>query len=316
MRELREKYVFVLLSLSMFLCSCKDTQFADMKLPQFQEEVPGSREADDTIEEDVGKNNPTPSMPEGNDSSMEEDAVKDDPMPSQPKIVCDPFDKEVSKDFSESNGIKGQLFYPKGQSLRTLDSYFKEEYRVNAELFFTSINVPTRAFDTGFIATDDSILQDENGNKLFEWFAIQFNGHIHLSDEEEEGYYQFASLSDDGIQFNIDNKFGNSDDLDLLYKYNDITATRITCAKRLIYFTKEDKRRFELKYFQGPRMHIANVLMWRKIDIVDSSMIENYTRCGKSQSDWKVLRPQNFLISSDSSERNKCYEGPNQVYNY
>jgi hypothetical protein len=106
--------------------------------------------------------------------------------------------------------------------------------------------------------------------------------------------------------------------------------TRMGCASRTVRFHRNAMLPIEVQYYQGPRYHISNVLMWRK-----SSTAGADSSCGQlgnnlyfnpdNNSDpqqafknlqargWKVLKPDNFIVSRDQVDYNPCVSGTNPV---
>ena len=160
------------------------------------------------------------------------------------------------------------------------------------------------------------------GGKLFEYFALDLRGRIKLGELEEEGHYQFAVISDDGSIFELEMDDNNRVELINNDRY---TPTRMKCAAEPVYFGRNTKREFQMKYFQGPRMHIALMLLWRKVDLEAMGDERFCDRAGNSlffdfnkvpsepkaaylelqERGWKVLDSQNFLLPTGLVE-NPC----------
>ena len=118
-------------------------------------------------------------------------------------------------------------------------------------------------FDTGFQVNNGELVLNELGEKLFEYFALDLRGRIHLGDLEDAGHYQFAVLSDDGSIFKLEMDDNKNH---VLINNDHYTPTRMKCATDAVYFDQNTVRNFQMKYFQGPRMHISLMLLWRKVD--------------------------------------------------
>ncbi len=199
----------------------------------------------------------------------EENTVEDggstvDVIPSDPDdpffpgaFVCDAF--SGADDITDvSQGIVGSLFYledgvtPYGN----VHDYINLGTEVtDVSLFFNQINIPTRPWDRGFVTRDGEVIQTENGDTLYEWFAMNMDTDIVLTSEEPEGDYQFAILSDDGAVLTIDGQVIVDNDGD--------HPTRFGCADTPISIDQASRLEANIKYYQGPRYHIAMIVMWR-----------------------------------------------------
>jgi hypothetical protein len=129
-------------------------------------------------------------------------------------------------------------------------------------LYFKRVNVPTRTFTEGFKTKNHGYVATESGTKLTEWFALRFDGKIRIKNVHKSGWYQLGLLADDGAVLRI-----NSDGTDLktVVDNDGVHSTRMACASGLVYLRKGQDYPIQLDYYQGPRMHIALVLLWRKV---------------------------------------------------
>lgn len=236
------------------------------------------------------------------------------------KFICDPFDGEQQTSFQ---GVAGFVYDGLEHPFTNVQDYYDFGKKSETPIFMSEINVPTTKFDKGFELENGQFVLNDMGGKLFEYFALDLRGRIRLGEVEENGYYQFALLSDDGAIFDIEFEEGEKE----LINNDQLTPTRMKCASKAVYFDKSTIRSFRMKYFQGPRMHIALSLMWRK---VDPDNIPNEKYCGKGGNGfffdfnkvpsepkrayldlldrgWKPLDSQNFLLPAGIVE-NPCGE--------
>lgn len=263
------------------------------------------------------------------------------------KLVCDPFDPTPTP--SPKHGIKGQLWYRGAGQPRyyKVMDYIEKTTKSDQALFLSSINVPTRLFSSGFpIATGDFV-KDDSGNKLIEYFAMKYESQIVLADDEAEGLYEFALLSDDGSILKIKEPDANNilpASWESHINNDGDTPTRMKCSSRFVDMKKGKKIAMELYYYQGPRNHIANMLIWRKA--APGAVAGGDAYCNQSGNsfyfdpdnnsnplkwndlvarNWKVLSSNNFLLPETpvdpnvpaSSENlaqgevnyNACYQG-------
>ena len=97
--------------------------------------------------------------------------------------------------------------------------------------------VPVRSFNEGFPGVTDR----------FEWFAIDYRGRFWVS---QPGEYRFSLASDDGSILYIDGRRVISND-------NEHPVVEKQGAVNL----KTGVHRIRVSYFQGPRFHVALVLL-------------------------------------------------------
>lgn len=245
------------------------------------------------------------------------------------KTVCDPFNGDPAAGLDK--GIKASLFYLNAGSPRLYSSedYVNKAQKSNQSLFLADMNVPTRLFSQGFATQVNEVVKDDNGNKLIEYFGLKFETVLKLSDTDEEGYYELALLSDDGSKLKIKTGTGDSAVTKTIIDNDGDHETRFGCSKELIYMSRDSAIPVEVTYYQGPRYHIANMLMWRK-----STTVGKDSACGQSGNGryfnadngsqeqqaykdllsrgWKVVSQDNFFIPAKESY-NPCVEGTNPV---
>ncbi|MBL7542480.1 MAG: fibronectin type III domain-containing protein [Bdellovibrionaceae bacterium] len=252
------------------------------------------------------------------------------------KLVCDPFDPNTPP--TPKHGIKSSLWFRGfNQPVYTSVLDYMSKYTASEQtLFFNSVNVPTRMFHSGFPLETGDVVRDDLGTQLIEYFAMKFESQITLSENDTEGLYEIAILSDDGTIL----KIKEPDDQGVLptnwetHINNDgDTATRMKCSSRLIDMKHGKKIPVELLYYQGPRYHISNMLIWRK-----ASQAGKDAYCGHSGNEyffnpnnnsapvrwtnlaargWRVLGSGNYLlpvsshVSSENGDTdyNACYNG-------
>ena len=179
------------------------------------------------------------------------------------KTVCDPFDQNSSASHP-SAGIKAELYYRGKDDPRWYDvsSYIEKGKNSEQDLFFSEIMVPTRLFDLGFPKESGGVVKNDAKEPLFEYFALRFTGKIKLANNQEEGLYELALLSDDGTILKLEDENG---ELKTVVDNDGDHPTRMGCGETVV-MTKEKAKSFELKYYQGPRHHIALIPLWRKVD--------------------------------------------------
>ena len=179
------------------------------------------------------------------------------------KVVCD-----GSSAVSPQHGLMALLYYKPagGPDITRLDQ-LETVYTVSEQhLFFNNIDVPTRLFQTGFMTATGDTVKDDQAQTLIENFGLVFKTQFELSPSETSGAYEFSLLSDDGAMLEVQDASGTWQPL-----INDdgVHPTSMSCsadsANPVLQIDAGKAYAFRLRYFQGPRYHIANVLMWRKV---------------------------------------------------
>ncbi|MAF91667.1 MAG: hypothetical protein CL674_10390 [Bdellovibrionaceae bacterium] len=262
-----------------------------------------------------------------------EDPVSDIDAPNieDDKILCDPFQNSIE---NCDRGFFGDLYTLDFERAtltenRNLNAYFELGYKVNEEnsyLVFPQLFYPTQEYNIGFKFEDD-FLKNEQGELLFEYFALDLKAVIYLSEEQEEGWYQFALVSDDGSTFSMDTGNGA---MQMLVDNDGYHSAKMKCSEQLVYLEKGKAYPVQLQYFQGPRNAIALNMMWRRFEqgmIESDKNADNKDSCGITnanffgdfrtdpetrkvplentdwynayQDDWRILTADNLLRFSD-----------------
>lgn len=251
------------------------------------------------------------------------------------KIICDPLNlpgTAAQKNYQK--GIRAELFYRTKEMPRWYNSfdYINSAKKSDQNIFLSEINVPTRMFSEGFSTTQGQTLKDDQQNKLIEYFGIKMTTNIILAADDEAGYYEFALLSDDGATLkaksnNIDG-LGSTDEI-LINNEGD-HPTKMGCSTTTVRMTKNVMMPVELTYYQGPRYHISNILMWRKSAVagqdslcnsLGNSLFFDPTQNSKPQPafsallarGWKILKSDNYLIGESNADYNPCVQAPSPI---
>ncbi len=250
------------------------------------------------------------------------------------RLVCEPFGGTTTA--TPLNGVRTKLFYRMAGMPRyyTAQQYVDLTQASGKDIFLSQINVPTRMFDTGFSSQTNEVLKDDAGQTLIEYFGLKMSTAIRLGENDPEGAYEFALLSDDGSVM----KIKNPDETWSVHINNDGDhPTRMGCASNVVNMTRRTRLEVDLTYYQGPRYHISNVLMWRPVSTGGAAGRDS--ECGKSGNTyffdpnnhsvplapyngliargWKVLAPNNFwVVGSDLNQTtnyNPCTNGVTPV---
>ncbi len=251
------------------------------------------------------------------------------------RLVCEPFGSTATTS-TPLNGIRTKLFYRMAGMPRyyTAQQYVDLTQASGKDIFLSQVNVPTRMFDTGFSSQTNDVLKNDSGQTLIEYFGLKMSTAVRLSENDPEGAYEFALLSDDGSVM----KIKNPDETWSVHINNDGDhPTRMGCASNVVNMTRRTRLEVDLTYYQGPRYHISNVLMWRPVPA--GSNAGSDSECGKSGNNyffdpnngsvslppyagliargWKVLAPNNFwVVGADlkqTTNYNPCTVGVNPV---
>ena len=246
------------------------------------------------------------------------------------KIVCNPFDGTAPQ-ITYEQGIKASLHYLTNGMPRMYKAtdYVQFAHKSDKTIFLKDMNVPTRMFTEGFTTPNGDYLKNDAGEKLIEYFGLKMNTNLILSDNDAEGLYELALLSDDGSNLTI--KSGNDPLADELVIANDGDhPTKMGCAQNTVRFRKNVMIPIEVTYYQGPKYHISNVLIWRKATTAGADPLCNQSGNHlyfdpdkgsvpqKAFNDllargWKVVQPENFRIALDKVDYNPCVQGTNPV---
>ncbi|MGE5087206.1 MAG: hypothetical protein ACM3MG_12950 [Bacillota bacterium] len=239
--------------------------------------------------------------------------------------VCDPLTNSATD--KPENGLLAKLIVPSAAMAPKVSSvmdFYKNGTRLEKNIYFADVNVPTRAFTQGFTTQSGETLIDANGNKLIENFALEYDSILKLSDADKEGDYEIASLADDGARLFVK----ENDTWSELINNDGIHSTRFGCPYRTIHLTKDSRIPVKLLYFQGPRYYIANVLLWKRHKKAETwSEPSRHSLCGIQgnhlfykndtqkptailngllHSGWSVLVPGNFKMPEQ--KKNPCVQ--------
>lgn len=236
-------------------------------------------------------------------------------------VICDPFN---SIEGGCKKGLKGNLYYLTDAQLQSpftdVQSYIDFGKKADVLIYMSQLLTPTRNFTDGFATSDQNVVTDDSGQKLVEYFALDFETVVKLGPADQPGFYQFGILSDDGTIVEIkDSPTGAY----RTYINNDQEhATMLKCDRVGMNFDANTRLPMRVKYFQGPREQIALMLVWRKLDSPTASKADsacdvesasdyfgsdltkpdfvNYEFGKMSQRGWKALVPENFVLPEEA----------------
>lgn len=264
---------------------------------------------------------------------------------SSEDYVCEPFDSSATS-ISGSSGLKGKLAYYDVKTeadvtaarALSVKQYWDESnshiIRPSQNLYFNQINVIPMKFDSGFTAANGSVLKKLDSQTLVEWFGIKYETLLTLKADQAEGYYKLASISDDGVivEANIENKW-----VEIIN--NDGThSPRFMCQfqqgqNQALYLSRNSKIPLRIYYHQGPKVHIANMLLMKHLgtqipstsvvgcendnntklfsDPVSGPTVPSQTYIDLLNAGWGVIAKENFLLPNE--EINPCTQNQLKV---
>lgn len=239
------------------------------------------------------------------------------------KLVCDPFGGTPPVGYD--SGLKAKLFYlPTGVARQhNVSAMIANSTASSNDLFFTSINVPTRLFSAGFPTQTGGLVKTDDGQTLTEYFALRFEGALRLGEGDGAGTYEFALLSDDGAIMSVGT--GGEGAMQVLVNNDGDHPTRMGCGGTL-EMNRDSRIPIKIDYYQGPRYHISVIPLWRKVEgarlteaqcgKLGNEMYFDYNNASNPQAaylglimrGWKPIGPANYVIPS-TAPHNPCVEG-------
>jgi hypothetical protein len=246
--------------------------------------------------------------------------------------VCDPFGGGAGT--GATNGLEAQLTYlPRDAAAiargLTTASFEQNEPEVEVspvKLILSQLNVATRPFTDGFTIQDTGgdKLQNLSGEDLIEYFSVRAQANLKLSDLDSEGNYELALLSDDGSILDLD-PTGDGKSFERWVNNDGTHANKLGCATKTLAMKRGAEYPIKMNYYQGPRVRIALMLLWRKKTA--STVVE--PECGVARNDtyfftaygsvssiptanysamlsrgWKPVAPANFILPNNQT--NPC----------
>ncbi|MDZ4660727.1 MAG: hypothetical protein SGJ18_03825 [Pseudomonadota bacterium] len=231
--------------------------------------------------------------------------------------ICDIGTDPIDPD----SGLQSDIYYLDQSQPRykSVDEFISFGHRSNNPLFLSQLNVPTRMFDVGFLIDGGDFVRDEQNKVLIEYFALDIYSELRLTNQNVPGNYQVALLSDDGSI--LDAKI-SSDAYSTIVNNDGNHPTRLGCGATTLQMNADTRLPIRLKYFQGPRYHIALMMLWRK---VNGTVPPSEPLCGVTGNEtwfdpqnqqptanfnsllsrgWQVVKPNNFKLPNNHN--NPC----------
>lgn len=235
------------------------------------------------------------------------------------KVVCDPLKGSSNpKAPAPRQGLSGNLYWiPSNQPSRHLvKDFITYGTKSDKQIFFSKLDIPTRMFDKGFPTETGALLKNDLGDVLYENFALELNTTLQLAPSDLAGNYEIAALGDDGITVHTVDASGNES---LLINADGLHPTQMGCANQVLAMNPSTKVNLRIRYAQGPRYHIAFMLIWRKVSSgtpaehrcgwtgnytffnPDQNSAPSSEYLGMQASGWKVIQPENLSIPQEAS---------------
>lgn len=218
----------------------------------------------------------------------------------QKPLICDPLNPTgpATDCTNVKNGLIGEIWYfldkdPADtiaefvydtldnpiefpEAINKVDQFYATGFLVDADILLSSLNKPSIRFSEGFREGGGNLINDANGNPLFEAFAFRLKSFLKLPADLEPGLYELGVIADDGAILKLDT---NGDLLPETIVDNDGThSTRLGCAQGPVILEHDRLVSMEVNYYQGPRNHIALVMVMRKIS--DAAEVGTDPLCG------------------------------------
>jgi hypothetical protein len=188
------------------------------------------------------------------------------------QIICDPFSPMNTAPCIPA--LKGKIFYQvkdwltnvpiNEKGYKNVGDYISKGEQAPAVLYMSKLMVPTRTFTAGFPVSDKDVVRKKDGEKLFEWFALQLDGVLKLAPTDGAGMYQIAIISDDGalVKYKDSSSVAN---YSTLINSDGFHGTKLACGAQVLTMNANSRLPIRVEYFQGPRERIALVLLYRKV---------------------------------------------------
>jgi hypothetical protein len=245
------------------------------------------------------------------------------------QTVCNPMGGSGPSN-EPTQGLHANLWYVQsGHPIyHDVEGMINHGYASNNHLFFSELFIPTRLFTEGFPLQSGGSIKDDSNQELIEYFALRFEGLLHLGPNEEEGDYQLGILSDDGTVWSL-SQTETGTDYSIILNNDGDHPTQMGCGP-IVHMAHSTRLHMKLDYYQGPRYHIALVPMWRKVNSCapteplcgqnGNSLYFDYNNNSRPQPafnqllsrGWYPLGVANYSVTADTGY-NPCTSGTTPV---
>lgn len=250
------------------------------------------------------------------------------------QVACNPLTgSSAAVDYNL--GLAARLYYSPngGPQYSSVEDYMNHGTDLGVDIFFNQVNMIPTYFANGFASEAGPAFQTQDGTVLTEWFGIQYKSVLRLTSHNAPGNYQLASLSDDGSILYLD-PTGTGANPVAFINSDGLHAPKLACATSTLRMSANTHIPMQLDFFQGPRYHIANMLLWRRIpDALDPTAASSLhdDACGAQGTDvffhvdqttsvpttayqdllnrgWEVIPEENFVLP-ETDPANPCFPG-------
>jgi hypothetical protein len=262
--------------------------------------------------------------------------------PTSEKDMCEVL-KDDGEDIVYGYGLAGKIYDGAPEKIQNFKELLAKGKVLEGTLYMSKLNIPTTKFEKGFPREDGTLLMNSMGQVLIENFGVEFTGNLQLTDGDEEGYYEIGIIADDGVSLDVVKQEADKNLIDGDHQ----TPSKFFCSKLLVRMEKNTLVPIRLRWFQGPRYHIALIMMWRKVEALSSSsdslmksQLKNpvkETRCGiagnnfffdpesdshpqmeyldlfdpaKRAVPWSIIKHKNYKLPAGSSNRDCVSKTP------
>jgi hypothetical protein len=206
------------------------------------------------------------------------------------QTVCDPFGGGGT--VTKNNGIESTLTYlpstapeiTAGLSTLSFEPTAPDVVLSPVRLLLSQLNISTRPFTEGFATkADGTKLVDLNGNLLDEYFSVRGTSNLQLATGDPEGDYEVALLSDDGSTLDLD--LDGNGNFQRWINNDGTHGNDFMCAPQVLHMTDTSLVPMKINYYQGPRVRIALMMLWRPKNASAES------ECGQYRADSYYFNP-------------------------
>lgn len=286
----------VLSALLLGVASCSKEKSEFMPMGTSQESV--SINSGVTSGSGSGSSDPPKSPEEVPPAAPSAPVATTPPTAPSEKDICEPL-KEEGEEIVYGHGLVGKLYDGAPNKIENFKELLEKGKLLEGLIYMSKLNIPTRKFDKGFPREDGTLVMNMMGKDLIENFGIEFSGSLELLPDDGPGYYELGVISDDGTVLDIE----SDGKLVSIISGDHTTPSKFFCGNQLVRMEAGKKVPMRLRYFQGPRYHIALIMMWRKVQPLEGEselLIKNQvkqpvkeTRCG--------IAGNKFFFDPDSS---------------
>ncbi len=205
-------------------------------------------------------------------------------------VPCSTFDQGsgfYSECVDQKNGLLGRLYYLEDRTdgvsqpavlytkygeqlafnpstLSSVNVIISRGIPAETYILMPQVAIPEQRFSDGFKLSETEYLQDRNGKKLIEAFALDLIGTLMLPPDQSPGTFEASLISDDGSILDMD--FKNDRNYESIILNDGNHAPRVKCSSKFFDLDARSRLPIRLRYYQGPRAIIALTLMLRRVD--------------------------------------------------